>query len=692
MLLLRAAAILMITITAALAGATVAQAADRSLSQRFSANAPGDVEIIGNTLLTCSTAYNANCANARDGAAGVTPVGDYNNNAHMMGRINVDAGNTFTSSGATLDLPPGAQVLWAGIYFSADTSAGGGAGAAAAPTPANVTSFRLNAPGSHAGDDAAGYQSLVATVNSSTAQSSRYLGVRDITAEVQAGGDGEYIVADVQTATGTDRHAGWAIAIAYRDPTQPLRNLTVYDGWRTVTMTSGAISMNASGFVTPYAGAVDTTAGAVTFEGDLGSTGDYLELAGTRLSDALNPSTNFYNSTIERNGTRTTSKRPDYANQFGFDIDLVQANGILGNNTSSANLTTNSTGETIFLGALALATELLTSHITTTITTTDLDGGSARAGDVLEYEAHVVSDGEDDAQDVRFTYDLPADMEWVPGQMKITSGSGAGSFTDAASDDRASYDPMTRRVTIHLGSGANAVTGGVLTTGAQTRATFRVRVASTTTHGQAITSTASVHHSPVINVAALTHTSAPFTVTAWNGPDLATSVTPPAAAQQRGTTSTWTLGVSNVGTQPTTATAQTATHIFPSGVVPQTATGTGWSCSVTGQTVSCTRSDALAVGSSFPSISISAATQEAAAATAATSATIAGGGDVDAGNNGAIVATNVISRADLATTLVAPAGAISIDVGAQQAITLRVTNDGPSTAATAQGVWRSRAD
>ena len=53
-----------------------------------------------------------------------------------------------------------------------------------------------------------------------------------------AAGAGTYSVANVQAGTGGDRYAGWTLVVAYEDLTQPPRNLTVDDGF--ITVSSGA--------------------------------------------------------------------------------------------------------------------------------------------------------------------------------------------------------------------------------------------------------------------------------------------------------------------------------------------------------------------------------------------------------------------------------------------------------------------
>ncbi len=147
-----------------MAGGGVAQAADKAFSVRWAQTMRGDVLAVGNTSLSCPTAA-ANCANARN------RVGAYNNNDFTMANVDIDGdGSTFNSSRATVALPAGATLAWAGLYWAADTSAGGSG--AAAPTAANRGQVRVKV-GSGA------YQAVTSTETlTSTPQPSRYRALR----------------------------------------------------------------------------------------------------------------------------------------------------------------------------------------------------------------------------------------------------------------------------------------------------------------------------------------------------------------------------------------------------------------------------------------------------------------------------------------------------------------------------------
>jgi hypothetical protein len=81
----------------------------------------------------------------------------------------------------------------------------------------------------------------------SSGSSTRYNAFANVTAHVQAAGAGSYSVANVQAGTGGDRYAGWALVVAYQDPGQPPRDLTIDDGFVTVSSGTAPITIPVSG-------------------------------------------------------------------------------------------------------------------------------------------------------------------------------------------------------------------------------------------------------------------------------------------------------------------------------------------------------------------------------------------------------------------------------------------------------------
>jgi len=104
---------------------------------------------------------------------------------------------------------------------------------------------------------------------------------------------------------------------------------------------------------------------------------------------------------------------------------------------------------------------------------------------------------------------------------------------------------------------------------------------------------------------------------------------------------TYTITVSNPGLSPTTGVV-TATDPVPAGLVPTSATGVGWTCNISGQDVTCTRSDPLATGQSFPPITLTVNVQPGAPGSVTNVAIVFGGGEVNPAGNTAVDPTTIV--------------------------------------------------
>lgn len=94
-----------------------------------------------------------------------------------------------------------------------------------------------------------------------------------------------------------------------------------------------------------------------------------------------------------------------------------------------------------------------------------------------------------------------------------------------------------------------------------------------------------------------------------------------------GQTGTYTITVNNKGGKIATTGTVTVQGFVPPGLLTvKTVTGTGWNCSISSPQITCTRSDSLAVGGTYPSISL-AVNVNASSTFADTSVTVTGGGD-----------------------------------------------------------------
>ena len=554
----------------------------RSFAIRYSRNDNGDILILGNTSLTCQTAV-ANCLSAQAG-------GNFNNNSFSMVDIDIDGvAGTFNSSSATLTLPAGSQVLFAGLSW-------GGASVAAAR---NQVQFQTPVSG--------GYLTLTATQVDAIAGSGSqvYQGLLDVTSLVQAGGSGSYTVGNIQRTIGTNQHAGWALILVLRDPAEPARNLTVFDGFAAVTTGGAAVTATVSGFVTPPVGPVNSRVGVVAYEGDLATSGDSLRFNTTYLTDARNPANNFFNSTIGRLGSDLTAKSPNFVNQLGFDADVVDASGILANGATSATVQLSTNGDFYYPGVITVATEVFAPNIagsTFTKVVTDLNGGTVLPGDTLQYDVTLNNSGQDPAILVTLYDTIPAFATYAAGSLRITSGAGAGTKTDAAGDDQGVFEPIPNRVVLYLGTSATPTQGGVLNPGSGTSLQFKVVVTGAAAAGAVVSNQASLTYrgqtlgTDYVGMSdgdGATTGSQPTTVTVTR-PDLGLGKSH-SGTFSVGISQDYTLQVTNGGSAATSGPI-TLTDTLPAGLGFVSGSGTGWVCGAAGQVVTCTAAAALAAG------------------------------------------------------------------------------------------------
>ena len=438
--------------------------ADRAFAPRFSANASGDITIVGNTLETCQSSA-VNCLNARAGTGTVL-----NNNNFVMERVDVDR-TMLDSSSARLSLPAGARVLFAGLYYGARTTAGTSGKAAPNASSAALRTVDLKLPGASA------FERLTGELDESTDVKGAYGVFVDVTDQVRRGGSGIYAVANVQSATGVDRYAGWALVVAYEAAGDPPRNLTVFDGLQSVTQGKPALTIPVSGFQTPLSGPVRTRLGFVAYEGDLGLSGDSASLDGKPLTDAVNPANNFFNSTISADGRHRTEKNPDYVNQLGFDAKLIGINGILANGATSASIALKTTSDQYLPHVITFATDLYAPVIRATKTVADLThpAGPTRPGDTLRYTVTYTNDGLEAARGFVAEDALPADTTYLPGSLRIPGApASATTPSDLVGDDLGEYDAAARTVRFFLGTGAAPGGGGTLAVAGQPGSTAEV--------------------------------------------------------------------------------------------------------------------------------------------------------------------------------------------------------------------------
>jgi uncharacterized repeat protein (TIGR01451 family) len=641
------------------AGSSPAQAAViRPFSIRYQNDLNGAIDIFANTLMTCPTTAST-CTAARNPATGSTTYSA--NNSFNMVMVDADgsAFPTVNSSNAVVSFPPTAAVRFAGIYWGAQSNA------------ATRNQMKLRGPG-----DAAYTTFTAAALDAS---GSAYQGFANVTSFVQARGIGTYWGADVAATTGSNQYAGWALVVVWEDSSQPLRNLTVFDGFGIVQNTTAdrTITIPLSGFLTPPFGPVQTEVGVVAYEGDRGSgaTGDVFRLNTTNLSNAANPVNDVFNGSISDAGVNDTNRNPAYINSLGFDADEFNAGGILPNSSTSATVTLTTGGETFYPGVISTAIDLYAPTFPQqTKSVTNLTRGTdpALPGDVLEYTLSVINTGLDPSVSTVISDALPPNTTFVPGSLVILTGANAGAKTDASGDDQANYDTAARTVRFRIGTGANATAGGTINPNAATSMRFRVRV-DPAAAGTSLTNQFRLDYIAQTINRPFSYNSNPVTTPVTPLADLRITKSASPSPLVAGTAATYTVTVTNNGPSP--AQGVVVTDTLPPGTTLVTATPSSGSCAA----ATCNLGTIAFPGTATVTYVVDLNSNLADGSLLANTATVTSTtGDPNPGNESTTITTPVTTSADL--RLAKTASPTSPVAGETVTWTITVTNDGPSRA------------
>jgi uncharacterized repeat protein (TIGR01451 family) len=131
------------------------------------------------------------------------------------------------------------------------------------------------------------------------------------------------------------------------------------------------------------------------------------------------------------------------------------------------------------------------------------------------------------------------------------------------------------------------------------------------------------------------------------------------------TGATYTVTVSNSATGGPTSGTVTMAENPPSGLTVTSMAGTGWTCT----TASCTRSDALAAGASYPAITITVNVSATATSPQINSVTVSGGGSASATTTDSTTINPAAGGGLSFTSTTLPAGAVTVPYGADIQIT-----------------------
>jgi clumping factor A len=469
----------------ALSACGLTHAAHAAPTLRTQVDQRGDFVLFGNTLgfecdpgagvpapvlgdVTCATGNNQNVDDT-------APDAFWRSDFPTAGQVS--ASNDYTAaqarSSAVLDLPANATITYARIYWA-------GMLTGTMSTDSNVRIQRGNALNELVTADDEFYITR--------GGNAWYQSTADVTALLTENGEGAYRIANVGSVEldgldSNDPLVGWVMVVFYSRPTDPPRNLALFDGFDLVAQ-GGAAQVTIDGFLVPNAG-FDAKLGVIAYEGEQQYTGDALSFNGAVLSNATNPANNFFNSTRSQLGTPVSNVGDlprltgGAASMAGMDIDVVDVKAQLdaGDTSATIRATSAMNGDTYALGAFVTSISTFKPDFTTSGKTfVDLNGAPLLPNDTIEYTVTVTNTGNDDSAGTVMTDALPVGVTYVPGSLRISSGPNNGAKTDATGDDQADYNAQTRTLRVRLGAGANATVGGSLNINQTTVIKFQVKI------------------------------------------------------------------------------------------------------------------------------------------------------------------------------------------------------------------------
>ena len=251
-----------------------------------------------------------------------------------------------------------------------------------------------------------------------------------------------YTVGNIQApygkeTTGVGYAAGWTLVIVYEDLTKPSRNVTIFDGFSVVNRNNNP-TIDISGFKTVPTGPVKAKIGFAALEGELGITGDRLDMRkknGTfeSLSAPGRSESNFFNSTITNENGVNTSRNPASENLLGFDAGIFELeNGskvFLGNNDTSTKFNPISTQDAYYPFMFAFNVEVIAPHIVMEKRVFNAagkdvtDDTNIAFGSSLRYKIRFQNIGNDDAKDLVITDILPKSLQNKVLNVDVPTGS-----------------------------------------------------------------------------------------------------------------------------------------------------------------------------------------------------------------------------------------------------------------------------
>jgi uncharacterized repeat protein (TIGR01451 family)/fimbrial isopeptide formation D2 family protein len=360
-----------------------------------------------------------------------------------------------------------------------------------------------------------------------------------------------------------------------------------------------------------------------------GRGGDAWRAGGTTLADRHGPGGGGAGGFIAQTGGASTDVA---GGAHGVTTTLADAYGSTDGASGSLLSITQAQVPGIKSGAQCIP-DLTTTKTTSTASVTNTTSGTTATYTITVSNAASVAD----ATQVNISDALPTNFTYAStGSVTLSGGATRPSTTNPTVGDT---NPNWGAFTIPASG--------------QVRITFTVNIARATASGtyQNPATATSLDATRTTTNGTTTDNYNPASstgedVTVTSTPDLTIAKSHTGNFTQGQTGATYTVTATNSGAGQTSGTV-TVTDTLPASLSPTAASGTGWTCSISTQTVTCTRLDALVAPNSYPDITITVNVSATAPSSVTNTASVSGGGETNTGNDSANDATTITQLPDL---------------------------------------------
>ncbi|MDT0318145.1 DUF3344 domain-containing protein [Streptomyces millisiae] len=330
-----------------LASAAAGEASSIPFAERYHAVQHGGVVRAANSAITCGRAVLDTAPTCEDAQGGAAALGGQ----YEMAYIDVDSDpNTYNSSRAELRLPPGSRVTHARLYWGANIRVG------EHKPPEDNGRVLIAEPGGQ-------YKELLADSvigHRDTGDQAAFFASADVTELVRWSRPGDWTVAQINVAMGHSAAGGWGgwtLVVAYENPAEPLREITLWDGFVPVDGDGAVADVRIPELAAAAGG--HGSLGVVAGGGDPGRSGDTVTVRAddgraALLGDDANPVGDVMNSTIADHGRAATQREPAHANTLGFDSDVLDVSDALADGAGALDVRFGSAEHDYQLGAVFL--------------------------------------------------------------------------------------------------------------------------------------------------------------------------------------------------------------------------------------------------------------------------------------------------------------------------------------------------